>query len=748
MSESPRLPALLAAIVLAGSLYLGVRGAGALPPLGPLLDPVTGVWAVAAGAELPESETVELPGLGDGVRVLYDDRGVPHIFASSAEDAARALGWVSARDRLFEMELRWRTAAGRLSELVGGQALEFDRSMRRLGLAWAGDREHAGADPDSREMREVEAYAQGVNAWIEGMGRDDLPLEYRILGARPAPWRPVYSVYFLKLMGWDLAYSSSMDLQHAGAAALVGREAADALFPVHSPIQEPIQPSDGEAGPRFLPVSLPPPGTRDTSATRVAAANAELVQAALAPLNDRRLVGPLASPRPEGELLVGSNNWAVAPERTAAGHALLAGDPHLALTLPSIWYEVHLVVPGELDVYGANMPSVPRIVIGFNRDVAWSFTNTGADVLDYYEEEVDDPEDPIRYRVDGAWRPLDARIEEIRGPDGEVLAVDTLYVTHRGPVIEEDGRYLSMAWTVLGAGAAAGPAEGEDRALRGIMEAGSVEEWLESMESYQAPAQNGIVADRSGTIAIRSNGLFPLHPDADGRDVEDGSRTASEWNGFWPVEDHPQAVSPAQGYLASANQEPLVPEAYPHSYLGASWTSPWRALRINGLLRADSAVTREAMGRYHLDPGSPRADHFVPAFLAAADRVTPAGRTGGGSDGSGAGSERGGDTSEVAGEETDAFQRAARLLAEWDRRYTLANERAVLFEYAMEALVDRTWDELERPRAAGVMEDAGDGGDAEGEAGESEGEAPDRPDRVATPSEAILLGLLDDPDSP
>ncbi|MDX1567731.1 MAG: penicillin acylase family protein, partial [Longimicrobiales bacterium] len=406
--------------------------------------------------------------------------------------------------------------------------------------------------------------------------------------------------------------------------------------------------------------------------------------------------------------------------------------------------------------YGVNMPSVPRILIGFNRDVAWSFTNTGADVLDYYEEEVDDPEDPVRYRVDGVWRPLDTRIEEIRGPDGEVLAVDTLYMTHRGPMIENEGRFLSMAWTVLGAGSGgAGPAGGEDRALRAIMEAESVEEWMEAMASYQAPAQNGIVADRSGTIAIRSTGLFPLHPDADGRDVEDGSTTAPEWNGFWPIEDYPQSISPTQGYLASANQEPLAPGAYPAArgasdeagmegasssgvgdaagaYLGASWTSPWRALRINELLRADSAVTPEAMGRYHLDPGNPRADHFVPAFLDAVERSASATGPDGEGEENGGGSPAGGAGSRV---DSQLLREAAGLLAEWDRRYTLANERAVLFEYAMEALVDRTWDELEPP--------AGPGSDSSNDSG---GSGP--PDRVATPSEAILLGLLDDPDSP
>jgi penicillin amidase len=171
-------------------------------------------------------------------------------------------------------------------------------------------------------------------------------------------------------------------------------------------------------------------------------------------------LGPLADdPVHESESsYLASNNWAVSPERSAAGYALLAGDPHLELTLPSIWYEAHLVVPGVLDAYGVTIPSVPVIIIGFNRDVAWSFTNTGADVIDYYEEELDVPagedlEQPTHYRVDGEWRPLEQRVEEYSGRRGKLLGVDTIRFTHRGPVSRRGDRWLSMRWTVLERGA-------------------------------------------------------------------------------------------------------------------------------------------------------------------------------------------------------------------------------------------------------------------------------------------------------
>lgn len=677
MQRSALTRVLLSAAVLAAVLHLGARRTGPLPPLGAFLDPLHGVWASAAGTEPADRESVGLPGFDAPVHVLFDDRGVPHIFASSSEDAARALGYVVARDRLFQLEMRWRTAAGRMAELAGEAALGFDRYVRGLGLAWSAERDFGALDPASQVAREIVAYAEGVNAWIEGLDPGDIPLEFRLLGAEPSHWEPVYSVYLLKLMGWDLTYGMTTDLRRLRLQALVGKEAAVALSPVNSPIQQPIQPN-GSTAPRFDFVPVAPPGEPD----QLAMERADALEAALGPFLDRRTS--------ESEPVLGSNNWAVAPERTAAGRALLAGDPHLSLTLPAIWYEAHLVVPGELDVYGVTIPSVPFVIIGFNRDVAWSFTNTGADVIDYYEEELDDTGSPSRHLVDGAWRPLEMRVEEYRAPGGRLLATDTLYFTHRGPLITYEERTLSMRWTVLEGG-------GETIGLWRAARAGSVEEWLAAMEVFRAPAQNMVVADRDGSIAIRSTGSYPIHPDGSGLEIRDGRFSAEDWLGFWPLARYPSAVNPEQGYLASANQQPIDPQVDP-AYLGADWPSPWRAMRINSLLSADSAVTPDAMRRYQTDPGNARADLFLPFFLDAVRRLAEAG---------------------VADE---GAVEAAELLGEWGRRYTRENRRAVLFEYAMRELADRTWDELLRPAA-------------EGRAAR----------RVYTPSSAVLASLLHQP---
>lgn len=625
-----------AAVLLVALVALSLHPPASLPPLGPLLDPVSGAWSSAREAELPRQAGAGVPGLERPVEVRYDDRFVPHIFAASELDAVRGLGYVVARDRLFQLELQARAGSGRLTELVGPRALSLDREIRSLGLPDAARRRLTQLWEEDR--RRLQAFADGVNAWVDGLGRNR-PLEYRLLGRRPERWTPLHSLQLLGRMGWTLAYSDLESLRTTAERA-VGARAADALYPINSPLQEPIQPN-GRRAPRFAAEPIPPPAV-----SRAPDRLAGIVPASGGP----------AQAEPDA---IGSNNWAVGPARSASGNALLAGDPHLELTLPSIWYEVHLLVPDSLDVYGVTIPGAPGVLVGFNRDVAWTFTNTEADVLDRYVEVVDDQRSPGRYRVDGVWRPLRLEAERFHGPDGRVLAVDTIRFTHRGPLHRHGEEWRSMRWTVLESG-------GELGAFGRAARARNASAWLDSMASYQAPAQNMLVADRRGTIAIRSTGRFPIRPGGRGDLLQRGDTSASDWSGDWPVAELPQAISPSQGFLASANQQPVDPLVNPR-YLGANWYSPWRAIRINQLLRADSSITPDAMRRFQTDPGSPAADIFVPAFLAAAGRYS-------------------GD---------DTVRRAASLLSQWDRRYTRDNSRAVLYEAAVSELQRLLWDELD-----------------------------------------------------
>jgi penicillin amidase len=687
------LTTILSALALTGALYVGARPVGPVPPLGPFLDPAQGIWAAARVADLPRTQELALAGLRAPVEIVYDDRGVPHIFGASEPDVARALGWVHARDRLFQMELIQRAVAGTLTELVGARALPLDRNARRLAFAQAAQTKWAAVPAGSAVRAAVDAYMEGVNAYIAQMRPEDLPLEYRLLNRQPRRFEPVDTYYLLIRMSETLSYQEG-ELRFHALEQLVGREAASALIPVDAPIQEPIEPVAGRQRPRLAFRPLPAPRAPDAqhvaAARRVRDAAVAIAAARALPLD-----GGAAAQRDltelltRGEAAVGSNNWAVAPARSASGHALLAGDPHLELTLPSIWYEAHLVVPGQMDVYGVSFPLSPIIPIGFNREMAWTMTNTGNDVVDYYRETVDDSASPRRYLLDGTWQDITRRTEVFRDGRGRVIAEDTMFATHRGPLLSTSIGWLSQRWT-------AREVSDEGENFRSGMTATGVRDFYARMESFRTPAQNMLTADRQGNIGIRSTGRYPIRP-GDGRGdlIRDGSTRANDWTGDRPVSWYPQALNPAQGYLASANQQPIDP-AVRAGYHGSDWPSPWRAMRINALLRANPSVTVEDMRRFHTDPRSELTPFL---FTALGDARVAA---------------------ESGGTWTADDEAAWGHLQKWDATFTPNSAGAVLFDALYQTLVRLAWDELILP-----------------------GE--DR--RVMTPSQMTLVQLLQDPRS-
>ena len=637
------------AVTVAATVFVcarGVSGAG-VPPIGPLLDPVTGAAASVRYADLPVTESQVIPGLSANTRVLFDVRGVPHVYAPTTRDAYRALGFAVARDRFFQMELTYRAASGTLTELAGARALPLDQEARALGLGWAAERKWAALDSTSEGRRAMIAFAEGVNAYRETMTAASTPVEYKLLGAAPmTAWQPKYSVYLLMRMALTLAYDPE-DLRRTRAAALIGREAADVLFPRNNPIQEPIQPVPGRTAPREQWASIPAPGAPDTSLLVPAKAASLLEHTALA----------MPGAEQTGDAL-GSNNWAIAPQRTASGGALLSGDPHLDLTLPSIWYEAHLVVKDSLDVYGVTFPGSPTVVIGFNQNVAWTFTNTGGDVADYFLEQVDNAKAPTKYMLDGQWQKLTLRVETYRSAAGATIATDTVFYTHRGPTARENGQFLSFRWT-------AHDASNELDGFVAATRASSVAQWQQAMLPYKSPTQNMLVADRAGTIALRAYGEYPMRPNGgEGSYVRDGRTRAADWTGMLPVDSMPQVTNPAQGYIVSANQQPFDP-AVVSRYIGSNWPDPWRALRINELLRADDKVTPDKVRQMHMDPLNVRARMVVPYFVRAAERSGDA-----------------------------ALAKAASMLRDWDYKYALNAQAPVLFEAAMKRAIRNTWDEL------------------------------------------------------
>ncbi len=645
-------------LALLGVLHVGFRSVGPVPPLGALLDPAHGIWSTGRAAELPAEETLALAGLTAAVTVKYDDRGVPHIFAESEEDAYRALGWVHARDRLFQMELTQRAVAGTLTELVGARALPLDRESRQLALARAAEAKWAAIPAESEVRRGVTAYMDGVNAYVDVMPRYALPIEYRILGTRPRRFEPKDTYYLLARMSQTLSYQES-ELRFAAVEALVGRAAADALFPVDAPIQEPIEPVPGRRAPVLRDVRIPAPAAATSDRVAEARRWRDAADAVATAAGRSAASGSLI----RGEAVIGSNNWAVAPARSASGNALLSGDPHLELTLPSIWYEAHLVVRGVLDVYGVTIPLAPIVPIGFNRNMAWTATNTGNDVVDFYREVVDNDASPRKYQVDGEWRDLALHVEQFRDKEGRQIAEDTMFATHRGPMHQTAQGWLSVRWT-------AREISDEGDAFRRAARATNVREWYAAMDNYRTPAQNFLTADQSGTIGIRSTGRYPIRPGTGRGDVIfDGSKSASDWTGDRPLAWYPQSVAPAQGYLASANQQPMDPSVRP-GYLGSDWPSPWRAMRINRLLRDHPQMTPDLMRQFHTDPQSEQTP-FVMAALAEAR-----------------------DWAMRSGVWTPDDQHAYRVLAEWDQKFTPESGPAVLFNLLSSAITRMLWDEL------------------------------------------------------
>ena len=639
-------------ILASALLALSATSWGPLPPVGPFLDPVAGIWSAAHQTRSLDPDP-PISGLTAPVEVLVDGRAVPHIFAATDLDAWRALGRLHVRDRLFQLELQSRATEGTLTEWVGAAALPLDRQMRQLGLARRADSLWRALDSTSLQYRALSAYADGVNSGIAALGPRDLPFEFHLLNVRPRPWRPEYTFYLAFRMAYTLAWQNN-DLEREALATVVGDAAAADLFPAESPIQAPVVPGPKGEG-NSLPFRLRAPdvGRRPPRA----------------PVN-------LATAASE-DLLAGSNNWVVGPRRTAGHHPLLAGDPHLDLSLPSIWYEAHLVSAEGMDVYGVTIPGEPAVIIGLTRAVAWSFTNAEGDFVDHYREVVDNDRAPTRYHVDGQWYPVATRVESYRDKRGRRIATDTLFITRRGPLLPYAGGWRSLRWTVL---------ETKDPigVFLGLQRAHSVHDWLEVVGRLEAPSQNGVAADTAGHVAERTGGRFPRRPGNDGGRVFDGARSTEDWQGDLPT--LAGVVDPARGFLYSANQQIVDPRVDP-AYRGAGWAAPWRALRLQRLLAADSGVTLETMRQWQTDPVSERAEWWRGVIVAA-----------------GAGD--------------SALVPAYALLAGWTEGYVPTSRGAPLFEATMDAVATLTWDEL----------NAGDGR------------------RVADPAVAVLAALRDHPD--
>jgi penicillin G amidase len=527
---------------------------------------------------LPDTDgRVALSGLSAAVEIKRDAHGIPTITAASERDAAFALGFVHAQDRLFQMDVSRRYGAGRLSEWLGPTTVSIDRFMRTLGLYRLAEQQYALLSPGLRAT--LDAYAAGVNAYL-GQHRGAWPIEYYLLGATPEPWRPADTLVWGKLMALQLSGSFRSELMHARLAQRLKPEELAILYP----------PYPGDA-----PVTLGDlAALRDLPLDRIYASLPAIV-------------GPVFA----------SNNWVVDGKHTQSGKPLLANDPHLGLSAPSIWYLARIETP-DVSLAGVTSPGGPFAVLGHNAHIAWGFTTTESDVSDLYVERID-PADQTRYETPEGPQPFLVRREEIGVRGADPVTVD-VRATRHGPVISDlGGNYgkAATAETVLALRATwLDPDDRTPDAAWALNHARNWQEFRDGLKDFAAPQQNMVYADVDGNIGFIAPARVPIRGKGDGWLPAPGWSGDYDWTGYIPFDSLPQALNPPSGRFVSANNK-IVPDTYPY-FLSRDWDLPNRAARINTLLDATPIQSPDATAAIQADILSPMAKDLLPLLLETA----------------------------------------------------------------------------------------------------------------------------------
>lgn len=519
--------------------------------------------------------TVQVPGLHSTVEVYRDKWGIPHIYAHSVEDLFFAQGYVTAQDRLWQMEMNRRISSGTLSEVLGDATLETDRFIRTLGWRRVAEMEVASLEGEAQTV--LEAYAAGVNAFID-THRGNLPLEFTILRFEPEPWAAVDSIAWAKLMAWDLGANWEAELLRAGLIEALGEQKAAELAPAHR-----------DRSPLIIPPEVG--GYADLAV--------EGVLASYAPLKEHLGTGGNG---------VGSNNWVVDGMKSDTGMPLLANDMHLGLQMPSIWYEIHLV-GGGFNVEGYSFPGVPGVIVGHNEDIAWGVTNVNPDVQDLYIERIN-PENPEQYEYEGQWVDMEIR-EEVIEVDSQEPLVERVCLTRHGPIItpvvEDLTEVLAFHWTALE----------PNRMVEAVILLDKASDWegfREALELWAVPSQNFVYADREGNIGYQTPGLIPLRAEGHtGLVPVPGWTGEYEWQGYIPFEELPSVLNPSTHFIVTANNK-VVGDDYPY-VLGYDFAVGHRAERITTLLQEEDVLSIQEFQRIHGDQYSIPAEIFTPYIL-------------------------------------------------------------------------------------------------------------------------------------
>src|SRR2546428_4305501 len=543
-------------------------------------------YSVARSA-LPQLEgTIRVPGLSAPVRVIRDSHGVPTIEAENLNDLYFAQGYVTAQDRLWQMDGMRRFAAGELAEVLGSGLIERDREQRILGLRFAARRALEVISPEERSY--FDAYARGVTAYIESR-HDRLPLEFRILRYSPRTWTEEDSMLISALMIKDLNHYPYKDaLAREKILAKLGPELTTDLF-VNTSWHD-----------------RPPTASRPTLGNQK---NDDEEEEEIETEKGISITWRTPAFDSDSRLLLGSNNWVVSGAHTASGKPLLSNDPHLGHQMPNLWYEVHLR-SGKLDVAGVALPGTPAVILGHNQRIAWGFTNVGPTVEDLYLETFNSAG---QYLTPQGWKHPEHRQEIIHVKGKSDVAIDVV-ITRHGPVITElipgETRQVALRWTAY---------EGARSPFFDLDSAQNWQEFRAALSKFDAPGQNVVYADVDGNIGYQATGKIPIRATGDGSLPENGSDNAHEWTGYIPFEQLPSIFNPPSGIVATANNR-ITPDGYPYS-ISAEWEAPWRTARIYRVLESGKKFSAADMLALQADIFSEWERYSAERFVYAVDHA-------------------------------------------------------------------------------------------------------------------------------
>jgi penicillin amidase len=530
------------------------------------------------GIDLYEGEIL-VSGLLNNVTVYRDQRGMPHIYASNEHDLYFAVGFVTAQERLWQMDLIRRSATGKLSEIFGKKLVSTDRFFRCLGITRKSKKVIENEDPVITGY--LQDYTDGVNFYILSAGKN-LPPEFRILSYQPELWKLEDIAGIIGLVGWGLAsHNLDIELFINKVLSSLGKDVAAGLIPNDSIMENVVHPD-------FTPER----GMLDDVSSFTVTGNR---------LTKLGINGFSAS-----------NNWAVAGNRSATGKPLLSNDMHLTINSPGVWMQMHQVIPGKLNVTGVMFAGEPFIVAGHNDKIAWGMTNMFVDDIDLFSETIN-PENPGQYLFNGDWKEMVERKEQIKIRGG---STDTFIIrsTHRGPVIsglKKTGKEsVSMKWSGL-------EASNEIKAVSLLNKASGWDDFKIALSGFKTINQNFIYADTDGNIGMISGGGIPIRKN-NGVFIRNGTTDEYDWTGYLPSEKQPFTFNPGKGYVSSANNR-TVRSDYPY-YISTIYVSPYRINRIRQLLDQKDIFSVDDFKTMINDQHSDCARHLVPYILKLKNR--------------------------------------------------------------------------------------------------------------------------------